>query len=134
MTPDDLINNARSYLGTPFRHQGRLPGVALDCVGLIVCSALATGLQVRDVHDYPSEPDGGRLMRELDKQFARLTWPGRPGDVLVMRFIHDPRHVALFTGETIIHAKGPVGEVIEQRFDKRLSDLVVAAFRFREFL
>lgn len=41
-----------TYLGTPFRHQGREPGVALDCLGVIVCAAIKTGFVVDDIRTY----------------------------------------------------------------------------------
>ena len=41
MTSADIIAIARACLGTPFRHQGRIPGVALDCAGLVVAVAAA---------------------------------------------------------------------------------------------
>ncbi len=31
---DAAIAAARTCLGTPFHHQGRAPGVGLDCIGL----------------------------------------------------------------------------------------------------
>ena len=34
-----LIEVARGYVGTPFHHAGRLPGVGLDCIGVPVCAA-----------------------------------------------------------------------------------------------
>lgn len=42
VTAQDIIAKAREYVGTPYHHQGRVKGVALDCVGLIfgVCEEL----------------------------------------------------------------------------------------------
>jgi len=32
----EIVNEVRTWLDTPFQHQGRLKGVACDCIGLIV--------------------------------------------------------------------------------------------------
>ncbi|WP_434058440.1 NlpC/P60 family protein [Coralliovum pocilloporae] len=34
-TPEDLIAEARSWIGTPYRHQASLKGVGCDCLGLV---------------------------------------------------------------------------------------------------
>jgi cell wall-associated NlpC family hydrolase len=34
--PTEIVAAARSWLGTPWRHQGRLKGIAVDCGGLII--------------------------------------------------------------------------------------------------
>ena len=123
ITPEKLISVARGYIETPFAHQGRLPGIALDCAGLIICAAIDSGLNANDVKGYSSEPDGRSLQS--------TEW--KPGDLLLMKFYRDPRHVALWTGETIIHANNVDKKVIEQHIDKRIRHQVVAAYRFMEF-
>lgn len=35
MTRQDIIAEARSWIGTPYRHQASLKGVGCDCLGLI---------------------------------------------------------------------------------------------------
>ena len=43
MTADDIVNAARECVGTPFRHQGRVLGVGLDCAGLVLMPFSAVG-------------------------------------------------------------------------------------------
>lgn len=43
-----LIEEARTWLGTPFRHQGRIRGVGCDCLGLLIGVAKALDLQGRE--------------------------------------------------------------------------------------
>ena len=38
-TRADAVRVARTYIDTPFQHMGRLPGVGLDCAGVLVCVA-----------------------------------------------------------------------------------------------
>lgn len=63
---DRIISEARKLVGTPFDHQGRVPGVALDCVGELVCVGRACGLMVADETTYPRETDGAALHRCLE--------------------------------------------------------------------
>ena len=35
MRRQDIIAEAQSWLGTPYRHQGSLKGVGCDCLGLV---------------------------------------------------------------------------------------------------
>jgi cell wall-associated NlpC family hydrolase len=130
----DIIDSAVSYLGTPFRHQGRFPGNGLDCVGVIVCSAKAAGLEPDDVTHYPSEPDGVRLLSELSRRLVEVKDEWRPADVLLMRYYRDPRHLALWTGEHIVHADNVTKRVIMHGIDNRHIRQIVSAWRFPELI
>jgi cell wall-associated NlpC family hydrolase len=48
MTAAEIIAAARACLGTPFRHQGRLPGIGLDCAGVALHVAQAVGCGTLD--------------------------------------------------------------------------------------
>lgn len=61
MNRDDVVRVARSFLGTPFHHQGRIPGRALDCIGLITCIARELGIPHYDDIRYAKRPQPGRL-------------------------------------------------------------------------
>ena len=41
-----IVAAARACIGTPFRPQGRLPGVGLDCIGLAAWAVRAVGIEV----------------------------------------------------------------------------------------
>lgn len=130
-TPTHLIQTARGYLNTPFHHQGRLPGVGLDCIGVIVCAAAACGLLHADVAAYPLRPNG-QLRMNLDLQLVRVP-SALAGDVLLMSFSEEPHHVALFTGDTIIHAYITVKKCVEQPMVPLWQQRVRGVYRFREF-
>ena len=46
ITKEDVVREAKTWLGTPFHHQGRLKGVGVDCAGVIVCVAKELKLKV----------------------------------------------------------------------------------------
>ena len=127
----DIVRAARGFLGTPFRHQGRVPGRGLDCAGVIVCAARALGLNAYDVTGYGRLPHGGVLSRHL--QAAGCTEipiaEVRPGDLYLMRFDHYPQHLALVTDLGILHAYAEIGRVVEHRLDDVWRARIVAGLR-----
>ena len=131
MTADDILIAARSFLGTPFRHQGRIPGLALDCAGLVVSVAKEIGADYIDRPGYSRNPSGGLLESALDDQpcLERVT-DRQPGDVLLMRFSGEPQHLAIFTGENIIHSYESVGKVCEHRLSDVWAARIVRVYRF----
>jgi NlpC/P60 family putative phage cell wall peptidase len=111
---DVMITKARSCLGTPFHHQGRLPGVGLDCIGLVIFGLRAAGIKVKDRTDYSRRPDGKSLAAALTDHGAVEVADIHAGDIIVFRYDHQPQHVALATStDTMIHAFAPAGTVVE---------------------
>ena len=99
-----FLETIRSYLGTPWHHQGRMPGVGLDCPGPLICAAWALGLKPRsfDVNGYAREPDGLTLQRLCDEHLERIAYvESAPGDVLLCRFKGGhPRHLGILSALT----------------------------------
>lgn len=134
MTADDIITAARQCLGTPFRHQGRLLGFGLDCAGVAIHVARQIGVGHRDVSGYSRIPANGQLERSLDAQpcLERVEISDcAPGDLLLMRFSSVPQHLAIFTGDTIIHAYETVGFCCEHRLSSMWAARIVRVYRFR---
>ena len=131
MTPAAIIAAARSAVGTPFKHQGRTPGVALDCAGLALYVATENGVDTIDHEGYPREPFGGLLEAAIDEQPGlERVFDMRPGDILLMRFSVGPQHLAIFTGTTLIHAYAVAATVCEHDFTPKWAARVVAIYRF----
>lgn len=117
VTRADIIAEARTWVGTPFHHQGRLKGVGVDCAGVIVGVAHALGLSDYDRHDYGREPYCGMLRSTLDEHMHRVQGDPLPGDVLLMAFDREEQHLAILTDQnTIIHAYEHVGRCVEHRY------------------
>lgn len=132
MTADDIVAAARSCIGTPFRHQGRIPGVALDCAGLIVAVAETVGAEYADRPGYGRNPANGLLESVLDQQpCLERVFDRKPGDVLLMRFSGEPQHLAIYTGMNIIHSHEAVGKVCEHRLADVWAARIVRTYRFK---
>lgn len=141
MRPADIVAAARAEIGTPFRHQGRTPGWALDCAGLVVTVAAALGADYIDQQGYSRHPSDGLLEAAMDGQpcLERVALADmQAGDVLLMRFAGDPQHLAIFAGfneqgqsETIIHAEIKARKVCEHRLSDEWRGRIVRVYRFR---
>ncbi len=81
----DLVSNAVSYIGTPFKHQGRKPGRGLDCAGLIVCAAQAAGWTIKPSKVYGTRPRPIQLRAELERWCEEAEDDGSPGLIHLMR-------------------------------------------------
>lgn len=132
------VEIARACVGTPFKHQGRIPGVALDCAGLLVHVAASLGHSVSDRADYARMPAGGQLEAAIaDNVAAGILRPVAladlaPGDMVLMRFEREDaaRHLGMVAGDTLIHAYAVARQVVEHRIDATWRRRFVAAWRF----
>ena len=111
MSPEQLIAEARSWIGTPFQHGASLKGQGCDCAGFVLGVWRACGCVVPNVPAYTSNwPFQGR--DPLLEHAQHHVWHIEPeqraaGDVLFFRWRpHEPvGHVALATSPfTMIHA------------------------------
>lgn len=115
-----------------FRHQGRIPGQWLDCAGLIAYVADQIGADYNELPGYGRVPNNGLLESVLDNQpCLERVFDKQPGDILLMRFAKEPQHVAIFTGDTIIHSYEAVGKVCEHRLDSVWAKRIVRIYRFK---
>lgn len=132
-----IIDCARSYVGTPYQHQGRKKGVGIDCVGLIVGVALECGLYMQDAHGYPRLPYQGQIEQGALDAMDRILLP-EPGCVALVRIRRFPQHAGIMTdANTVIHAYDPIyinqqrGLCIEQEIDPKWRERVHSFWRFR---
>src|SRR5258705_11857517 len=83
VTRSAFITEALTWEGTPYRHQGRLKGVGVDCIGLLVGVAHALGLTDYDLTDYDKRPDGS-LRARMNEQLDPIPLnEAKAGDVLL---------------------------------------------------
>lgn len=110
---DDIVAVARTWLGTPYRHQASLRGVGCDCLGLVrgIWRELV-GPEPEPMRPYSpdwAEAGAGETLLELgDRYFhARPSREWREGDVLVFRFVEraPAKHLAIAVdARRMIHA------------------------------
>ncbi len=129
---------ARSYIGTPWRHQGRTRA-GLDCVGLLYLVWCDLGLDPSvDGTGYGHVSDGRWLRETVNRLLVRGPSP-RPGGVVLMAQggMH-PLHVGIISVlhdggvGAIVHAHALARKVVEQDFVPALGLRPVAYYRYPE--
>lgn len=134
----DIIACARTYLGTPFQHQGRLKGRGLDCIGLIICVAKEFGLAVPNYANYGPEPTDDTVRRECRKHLREISVEQmRPGDIVCMDVggrSSMPSHLAIVSSLPpsigMVHAYSWAGKVVEHDMDNAWRARIAAVFQF----
>lgn len=122
-----FVAEARSWIGTPWRHQGQTKGLGADCAGFIRGVIWSLGLAERRnpeyILHYSIMPDGVMLRSECDKWLTPISKADmRPGDVLLLRPDKLPQHMGIlgdhvYGGLSLIHGCNSVRppRVIETR-------------------
>jgi NlpC/P60 family putative phage cell wall peptidase len=118
ITGQDVVAEARRWIGTPWRHQARLRGIGVDCGGLVIGVGQALGLPVQDhPPGYARLPDGVSLRACVEGQCTRIP-ELEQGAILLLRWEADPQHLAIvsmlpegFIG--MIHAWAGIRRVVE---------------------
>lgn len=116
-----LVTEARSWIGTPWRHRGRHKGVGVDCAMLLAEVYRAAGLIERvDPAPYPRDwflhRDEERFLAEVERIARRLPdgVPPLPADIALYRFGRCVSHGAIVIRPEplkILHAHVQAGMV-----------------------
>lgn len=133
MTRDQIVAAARTLLGTPWVHQGRTPGVGIDCAGVIIHILRLNGIDY-DVAGYAYEPNG-ELTAHADACMVRIpTNSFQPADVLVFRIKRLPQHMAIATDRGMLHSynrgASTLSRVVETGLTDQWRSHIVAAYKF----
>lgn len=122
---------ARTWLGTPYHHQGRVKGVGVDCVGLLIGVAHELKLSDFDLQGYAARPEGDSLRALCANHMREITQVDlRAGDVLLFKFDAHPCHLGLLTApDVVIHAYLPRRKVIEHRLDDAWWRVLASQYR-----
>jgi cell wall-associated NlpC family hydrolase len=144
MSEELVIQAARTYLGTPWKHQARVKGIGVDCIGLLVGAFREAGYSIADVRDYGRCPNPRRFLHHLGAQFDRISggdtesadpeaWTfARQGDLLVFVFADGmPQHVGIATDNGVIHTYQTAGFVAEHALDGEWRARVHSVWRIK---
>jgi NlpC/P60 family putative phage cell wall peptidase len=138
-----VVAEARTWIGTRWKHQARQKGRACDCAGLILGVAIA--LDIPGAEDaayewtsrgYGREPDYDLALASCRSYMTELPYAqAMIGDVLFMRVPRGvrPQHYAIKSREDppyMIHAWAESRGVVENRIDEAWRSRIAHAFRF----
>ena len=138
-TPTEIITEARTWLGTPYRHQGRTKGIEIDCIGLPICVAQVLRLKpaefflmiAKEYRAY-SRASLGNSLYNACKRFVPevLKSELQPSDIVLFLMDKELRHAGILTkNNTIIHAYAEVGKCVEHVYSKDWQLSTYAVFR-----
>ena len=143
-TRTDIVQQARTWIGTPFHHQARLKGKGCDCLGLIV--GVVDELGLRDKHGQPlagydevtysKEPDGAYLSEKLTALLDEVPiGEAQAGDLALFKVRDNPQHMAFLTDYEntlgMVHSYAPARRVVEHRLDDDWKQRLVKVFRWQ---
>ena len=108
-----VVDQALSWIGTPYCHQGRSRGIGCDCLGLVI--GVWRAIYAHDLEDpgpyssdWTGKTDGRALLEGFGRHFRpRPVCDAGAGDVILLRWRpHFPvRHVGILVpGEAFVHA------------------------------
>lgn len=115
--PQQVIDQAREWLGVRFLHQGRSRSGA-DCLGFI--AALMAELGSYTLLDHLPRNYGRMPQRLLPDGLEDLTYqiPLQPAAVCTIQFpkAQFPSHAGIFTGESFIHCYEAQKKIVEHGY------------------
>lgn len=132
-TREQIVEEARRWLGTPYQHKGRIIGRCADCAAPIICVAHALGIEYDEQLDYGRVPNPRRMFDELAKRLTRITRAEvLPGDILFLSWKLRPHHLAIVTPIGMLHAfnMATPPRVVEHAISPDWSARIRGAFRF----
>ena len=132
---DTIVAEARTWLGVPWRHQGR-SRAGVDCAGLVVLVARALELADHDSKAYGRRAQGQGFVEHFRAHMDGIAiTQAKPGDVLVFADQAYPCHCGFLTERLgrlhLLHAHATRRQVIEEPYVGEWPAKIKFAFRFR---
>lgn len=129
-----IVEAARSLIGTPFQHQARVAGVAVDCIGLLVCVSQICGVNSHDFVTYAEDPDPEALLSNLRIGMVQTNDYSAPGNALLFwinKLTRHPQHFGIRTDKGFVHAHRSANKVAEHQLTRFWQERIVSAWEFR---
>jgi NlpC/P60 family putative phage cell wall peptidase len=131
----NVVDVARSWIGTPYHHNASLKQVGCDCFGLI------RGIyeDITGVKIYPSSEYSPSWLRDKNNKYklkenldsmGEQSFVCSPGDILIFGIEDFYVHCGIFAGETFIHCYEDVNKVVEMSYIDKWKRLHRATYRF----
>ena len=108
-----IVDAAQACVGTRFRSHGRVPGLGLDCVGVLLVAAAAAGISPTCLPDYRLGGDCPDVGSTLEGQGCTRIEMALPGDVMVFAPTGRQRHFGIATPLGLVHAHAGLDRVVE---------------------
>lgn len=126
------VTEALSWVGAPYRHQGRSKRRGADCGAMISAVGKVLHIPHEDPRGYSRTPNPLEMRRVLDSYLDPIPpSAAQPGDVLVMDFGLGIQHLGiLLRGNYLVHANNRVGRIVCHRLGGRWQRRIKRAYKF----
>lgn len=130
---DDIVAEARKWIGVKWQHQGR-GRAGIDCAGLVIRVAQDLGLNVTDKQGYKRAPEAFKFVEHIRDQTDFVSQP-QPGCLGIFRETHFPCHIGIFTerhGQIyLLHSYMNLGRVMEEHFAHQWPHILIEVRKFK---
>ncbi len=135
-TIQQVVDSARTWIGTPYTDKGREKGVAGDCLAMLIGTGHDLSISDYDINDYTVRPNPKRLIEETEKVLTRQNRTRADliyGDIVLMKFRTIPMHFGIIADLvapfSLIHASAELGFCCEHRLDDELRRKIFRIYR-----
>ena len=114
-----VVQEALTWLGTPYLHQGRIRGAGVDCGQLLECVFEGAGvIQPTKIEDYPHDwhlhRSEERYLETVERVAHKVDRDPLPGDIILYRFDKAISHGAIVVAwPTLIHSYIRLGVILD---------------------
>lgn len=141
LTRDQIVEQARSWIDTPYAHQQRIKGKKCDCIGLIVGVGHELGLPwLGAPDDYTPSPSSNLVLKSARSQLIEIEGKNHAiayGRIMCMWGFdrNEAQHFAIVGRggggvPSMIHALSKRGKVVEHAIDKFWLRRLVTVFEY----
>jgi cell wall-associated NlpC family hydrolase len=126
---EQIVEEARKYLGVRFRHQGRTVA-GIDCAGLILNVGNDLGLIEYSETGYARRPNSYAMLNSLNKNLQPVLGEPQAGDIILFSYFGRPQHLGFRTDRGMIHAFANARKVVEHHLDSTWRERIVNVYKF----
>jgi NlpC/P60 family putative phage cell wall peptidase len=139
-----IINDAKQWLGTPYKHQASMQNIGCDCIGLVYGvlkqnNLIPSEFNKEELRDYSRISKDFSLITKFRKYFKEIDLDSaKSGDIFVMRFRKYPQHVGFLDFSRsnndrkeiyIIHSYQAIGKVVSHNLNDKWRSRIMTCFR-----
>lgn len=138
-TRNAVVEEALSWVGTPYHDMACLKGVGVDCAMLVFGVAKAVGLTDKEPSDLPKYSPSMHVFNKsflLDEitKFGCIEVPlnkAQPGDILLFEYHHTIAHAGIKVSDNeVVHAVKRPGLVVKVEINGNVESTLRLAYRF----
>lgn len=145
ITREQIVEETKSWVGTPWQHQACVKGDGVDCAMMVVGVAMGLDLtneeQVNSIPNYPRDwhfHNEASMLLPIVESFdvEQIDFEDmKPGDILIFKVAKCESHLGILVSEdTFVHAfnTSKVKRVVETRLDDRWTSRLSRVYSFTE--